>query len=377
MMNPLPLRRDVLRLLSVALAAASLGAPAFAEGDSLRHGKIFTSTNSPAGNEVLVYNASETGAATLLTRVATNGTGTGAGLGSQGAVTLSGDGRYLFVVNAASNTVSTFAFGGAGMVLVSVVDSGGLTPTSVAENKGLLYVMNAGGSGNVAGFRNVRGVLTPLVDGSRGLSAAGGTAPAQVGFSSDGEVLVISERNTNVLTSYAVRADGTLGSRVVTQSAGITPFGFAFTRRDQLIVSEAQAGATNGSTVSSYRFDNRAPTAPLLVSRAVPTTQTAACWIAVTPDGRYAYSANAGSSSISSFSVGVGGKLTLLQAAAGITGANTGATDLAVTPDGQQLHIFASRGLQISSFTVGSDGSLAPLGTVTGLPTGAAGIAVN
>ena len=48
-------------------------------------------------------------------------------------MTLSQDGRFLFVVNAGSNSISTFAFGGSGLVLKSVVDSGGLTPTSVTE----------------------------------------------------------------------------------------------------------------------------------------------------------------------------------------------------------------------------------------------------
>lgn len=370
-------RRQALALITVTIGAMTTSSPAWAERDSLRHGKIFTSTNSPAGNELLVYAQGENGAATYVTRAATNGLGTGAGLGSQGAVTLSRNGAYLFVVNAASNTVSTFAFSGAGVILTSVVDSGGLTPTSVTEHDGLVYVLNAGGAGNVAGFRNVRGVLAPVSDGIRPLSAAGGTAPAQLSFGSDGEVLVITERNTNRLTSYAVLPDGSLGTRVVTASAGITPFGFAITRRNHVVVSEAAGGATNASTVSSYRFDERAPVAPVLVSRAVPTTQTAACWVAATPDGRYAYVANAGSSSISSYSIARNGALALLQGVAGLTGPGAGALDLAVSSDGQQLHAVASRGLQIVSFTIGSDGSLMPLGGVGGLPAGAAGLAAN
>ena len=370
-------RRHALALITVAIGAFTVSSPAWAERDSLRHGKIFTSTNSASGNELLVYAQGENGAATYLTRAATNGLGTGAGLGSQGAVALSRNGGYLFVVNAASNTVSTFAFSGAGVILTSVVDSGGLTPTSVTEHDGLVYVLNAGGSGNVAGFRNVKGMLTPVNDGSRPLSAAGGTAPAQVSFSSDGDVLVITERNTNRLTSYEVLPTGSLGTRVVTAAGGITPYGFAFTRRNRIVVSEAAGGAADGSTVSSYRFDERAPVAPVLVSRAVPTTQTAACWIAVTPDGRFAYSANAGSSSISSFSIARSGALTLLQGAAGLTGPNAGALDMAVSADGQQLHALAPRSLQIVSFTIGSDGSLAPLGGASGLPAGAAGLAAN
>jgi len=375
-------RRRFVRLLSLGLAAAGLAAPALAHHDAdgdggLRHGKIFTSTNAASGNEVLVYARAAAGPATLMSRVPTQGLGSGAGLGSQGAVTLSSSGRYLFVVNARSNTLSTFELGHAGLVLRSVVDSGGLNPTSVAENDGLVYVLNAGGSGNVAGFRNQRGMLSPLADGVRGLSAAGGTAPGQLGFDHDGDVLVVSERATNVLSSYPVRRDGSLGARLLTPSAGQTPFGFAVTQRDQLIVSEAQGGAAGASSASSYRLGEHPFKGPQLVSGAVPTTQTAACWVAVTPNGRYAYVSNAGSSSISSYAIGPQGAISLMAAQAGLTGTNAGALDAAATPDGQQLHVLASRSLQIVSFKIGHDGALMPLGAVGGLPMGSAGLAAN
>lgn len=370
-------RRRLLRLAALAAAGATLGLPAHAGGDSYRRDKVFISTNAPTGNEVLVYQRSEHGAARALARVATQGVGTGAGLGSQGAVTLSRNGRWLFVVNAASNTVSTFALRHGGLQLTSVIPSGGSTPTSVTEAHGLVYVLNAGGAGQVAGFRNVHGVLTPIAGATSGLSASGGTAPAQVGLSRDGDVLVVAERNTNIVSSWPVNDDGTLGPRTSTASPGATPFGFAFTRQDRLVVSEAAGGAVNGSSASSYRFDGRSSWVPLPVSRAVPTGQTAACWVAVTPDGRFAFTSNAGSSSVSSYAVARNGALRLVKGDAGITGANAGALDAAVTPDGDQLHVFASRGLQIVSFTVGEDGSLTPLGSVGGMPAGSAGLAAN
>jgi len=372
-------RRQAVRMLVVALTAAGIGAPALAhddgDRDSVRQGKLFMSSNAPAaagGNAVLVYARAENGPATLLNSVATNGAGTGAGLGSQGAVTLSTNGRYLFVVNAGSNTLSTFELGRTGLVLTSVVDSGGLTPISVAESDGLVYVLNAGGSGNVAGFRNSRGILTPLADGVRGLSVNTGAGPAQVGFDRDGDVLVISEKTTNVLTSYSVRRDGTLTARTITPSAGAVPFGFAITRRNVLVVSEAAA-----STVSSYRLKERDEPAPQVVSPTVANGQGAACWIAVTPNGRYAYSANAATSTISSFSVRGNGALTLLAGQAGAT-SNNGVLDMAVTPDGEQLHAFASRSpQQIVSFNIARDGSLTRIGAVGGVPAGAAGLAAN
>ena len=328
-------------------------------------------------NELLVYTSDANGALSLHTRVATQGQGTGGGLGSQGAVTLSADGRFVFVVNAASNTLSTFELRGADVVLTSVVDSGGLRPISVSEHNGIVYVLNALGSANVAGFRNQNGALTPLADGVRGLSASGGTGPAQVGFGADGDVLVVTEKATNRLTSYQVRRDGSLSQPIVTSSAGVTPFGFAFDRRDHLIVSEAFGGAVNASTASSYRFDEPHGATPLLVSGAVATQQTAACWVVVTPDGRFAYTGNAGSNSLSSFRISRSGAIELADPQAGSTGANAGVTDLAVSTDGRQLFALAPRSLQIVSFTVSHDGSLTAVGAGSGLPAGSVGLAAN
>ena len=364
-------RRFAFQLTGVALALAA-ASTAFAQDDaSFREGKIFTSTNASSSNELLVFAPASGGDLTLVGRVATGGQGTSAGLGSQGAVTLSSNGQHAFVVNAASNTVSTFMIRDHDVVLASVVDSGGLTPISVTENDGIVYVLNAGGSGNVAGFRNVQGQLRPIANSSRGLSAAGGTGPAQVGFGADGDVLVVTEKATSRITSFPVRRDGTLGSVVITPSAGATPFGFAFDRRDHLIVSEAP-----GSAASSYRFAEGSA-APVLISGSVPNTQLAACWVAVTPNGKFAFTANAGSSSVSSYSIARSGQLALVSAVAGSTGANAGALDLAVSQDGRRLFALASRSLQVVSFKVEFDGSLAPLGSGSGLPAGSAGLAAN
>jgi 6-phosphogluconolactonase (cycloisomerase 2 family) len=371
-------RRPALRLLAVALALTGAGFSALAHDDDgdddrggLRSGKLFISSNSPAGNEVLVYQRAVSGPATLLTRVATQGVGTGAGLGSQGAVTLSRNGRWLFVVNAASHSVSTFAVTPQGLQLKSVTDTGGLTPTSVTEHGGLVYVLNAGGSGGVTGFRNHHGQLTAVPGATGSLSANSGTGPAQVSFSDDGDVLVVTEKNTNRITSYVVKRDGTLDGKTVTATPGVVPFGFAFTKRDTLVVSEAAT-----SSLSSYRFNERSAT-PIVVTPALGSGQGAACWVAVTPDGKFAFSANAATSNVSSYAVARNGQLTLVAGNAGATGANAGAIDMAVSPGGSQLAVFANRGLQIVSFTITPAGTLLPLGSVGGMPAGSAGLAAN
>ncbi|MFT3954480.1 MAG: hypothetical protein QM722_08850 [Piscinibacter sp.] len=355
-----------------ALGAAIATTPAWShDEDGLRAGMVFTSSNAPAGNELLVHAPAAGGSLVLVARAATQGLGTGAGLGSQGAVTLSGSGRHVFVVNAASHSVSTFELRDGTPTLRSVIDSGGLQPISVAEHEGLVYVLNAGGAGNVAGFRNVAGQLSPIAGSARGLSAAGGTAPAQVGFAEDGDVLVVTEKATNRIVSYPVRRDGTLGTMVVTPSSGATPFGFAVDRRDHLIVSEAP-----GSAASSYRFAERSAT-PILISASVPNTQGAACWVAVTPNGRLAFTGNAATSNVSSYRIDRGGRLTLAHAVAGSSGTGAGTTDLAVSTDGRRLFAVAPRSQQIVAFRIGGEGELDALGAATGLPVGFAGLAAN
>lgn len=320
---------------------------------------------------MLVFEPMPDGNLALVARAPTQGQGSGARLGSQGAVALSGDGRHALVVNVRSNTVSTFALGNGGPVLASVADSGGLQPISVTEHDGLVYVLNAGGAGNVAGFRNAHGDMHALHNSSRGLSAAGGTGPAQVGFGADGELLVITEKTSNRITSFPVRRNGTLGNAVVSASSGATPFGFAFDRRDNLIVSEAP-----GSAASSYHFDERSAT-PTLLSASVASTQAAACWVAVTPNSRFAFTANAGSSTLSSYRIARSGRIELVSAVAGSTGVNAGALDITISPDGRRLFAIASRSLQIVAFGIGFDGALETLGAGSGLPVGSAGIASN
>jgi 6-phosphogluconolactonase len=303
--------------------------------------------------------------------------GAGKGLGSQGAVTLSRDGRYLFVVNANSNSISTFRVGPESARLISTVESSGLHPISVTESDGLVYVLNDGGAGNVAGFRNLHGVLRAIPASVRGLSASGGTGPAQIGFSEEGDALVVTEKATNRITSYAVTSGGSIGAPTVTPSPGQTPFGFAFNRRNRLIVSEAWGGAQGASTVSSYRFSEAAPSVPVVASAAVPDTQTAACWVAVTPDGRHAYTTNAGSSTVSSYRVRGNGDITLLDAAAGSTGTGSAPIDLAASGDGKNLFVLSGKTSTLTSFHIGSDGGLKSETALPGLPASAAGLAAN
>jgi 6-phosphogluconolactonase len=344
-------------------------------GGSTRSGKIFTSTNAVTGNEVLVFDDTAAGLQ-LRQRIATQGTGTGGGLGSQGAVSLSGDGRYLFVVNAGSHSVSTFRVGARALRLMSVAPSGGLAPTSVTEMGGLVFVLNTMGAGGVMGFANLRGRLLPIANSARGLSASGGTAPAQVGFTDDGDTLVVAERATNLLTTYRVMDDGSLSAPQPNASAGMTPFGFAFDKRGTLLVSEAFGGAANASALSSYRFPDAAAQTPVVISASVGTQQSAACWVAITPNGRYAYTTNTGSGTISLFSIARDGHVALAQSVAAGT-AGTGPIDAYVSENGRKLFVLNGRVQAIAAYRIGGDGTLSAAGGANNLPVGSVGLAAN
>src|SRR6266480_1725333 len=196
---------------AVTNPAASLETPLEAQrADGAVDGQraVYTLTNQAAGNAVAVFDRAADGTLTAAGTIATGGTGTGGGLGSQGAVALSDDGRRLFAVNAGSNDVSVFDIGPAGLALASRTASGGTLPISLTVHGDVLYVLNAGGDGNISGFRvGNDGTLAPLAGSTRPLSGSG-VGPAQVSFSSTGAWLVVTEKTTNRLDIYAVGSDG-------------------------------------------------------------------------------------------------------------------------------------------------------------------------
>jgi Lactonase, 7-bladed beta-propeller len=244
--------RRTLSLAALALPIAGSAAEAHAAG------AIYALTNSPSGNAVIVYDRGADGSLTPTGSFATGGTGTGAGLGSQGAVIVSDDYRLLFPVNAGSNSVSSFRIQPSGLELIDTAPSGGIMPTSVAFRSGLLYVLNAGVPNNVSGLLvSSKGELTPLAGSERPLSAAS-TSPAQVGFSDDGSTLIVTERATDLIDTFPVGEDGTLSGPFMHPSAGPTPFGFAVDKRNTLFVSEAGTGGG----ASTYRVESDAGLTP-------------------------------------------------------------------------------------------------------------------
>ena len=326
-------------------------------------GQVFTSTNAAAGNDVVVFTRGTDGSLLQGNGVATGGLGSGDSLGSQGAICLTVDLQWLLVVNAGSSDVSVFQVTGNGLTLTDREPSGGTRPVSVAAFGSLVYVLNAGSPNSVSGFTlSGAGDLAPIAGATSALSAAQ-TMPAQVGFSPDGNWLVVTEKMTDLIDVWPVNANGTLGTVAAQASSGVTPFGFAF-RGSQLIVSEAFMGATDASAVTSYGLGSGG--ALSTITGSAPTTETAACWIAFPNNMLWAYTTNTGSDSVTGYFVAPSGTLTILDGN-GVT-ATTGSmpTDLAFGRDTRYLFVLNSGAASISSFRIAPGGALAPLGPAVG-----------
>ena len=316
----------VLVAVIATLLATTTGASARGQD---KHGAVFTMTNASGGNEVVAFKRSADGQLTPDGAYPTGGNGSGAGLGSQGSLVLSENGRWLLAVNAGSDSVSAFRVTPAGLKLRSVVHSGGDMPISVTIHDQMVYVLNAGAAENISGFRlHSNGSLLAVAGSARPLSGTG-VAPAQVQFTSDGSKLVVTEKGANKIDVYLVDGAGLASMPVVNDSNGMTPFGFDIAPDGTLVVSEAFGGAPNASAMSSYRIMDDGTLD--LVSGTVPTTETAACWVVVTPKGNNAYTANTGSGSVSGYALDDDGALSLLNAdgQTGLTGPGSRPIDAA------------------------------------------------
>ena len=337
-------------------------APRFSQGGVA--GGVFVSTNNASDNAVVAYTRAADGSLSYAGTFSTGGNGIGGvadPLTSQFALALSDNEQLLVVVNAGSNDVSSFAVNGGGLTLIDRASSGGTRPVSVAISQGYVYALNL--LSNTVGVLAIGtdGALTPLPDRTKAL-AAGANGAAEVRVSPNGQWLVVSERVSNRLESFAIGVDGSLGDPVVTPAAGNTAFGFDFTTRGQAIVSEAASG-------SASSYDVLADGTLSVVSAAAPTLQRAPCWLIVDNSGRFAYTANAASATITGFAIDANGTLTRLTAS-GVSadlGAGAGPLDLDMSRNGKYLYVLKNGTGTVGGFEVAGDGSLTSIGDTPGL----------
>ncbi|HWE58026.1 MAG TPA: hypothetical protein VG435_21170 [Acidimicrobiales bacterium] len=348
--------------LSAWVAPLAAGAQTPVRGDQA----LFVQTDNPTGNQVVAYDRAADGTLTLAGTYGTGGLGGVLNgsvvdhLASQGSLTFDRAHGVLYAVNADSDTVSVFAVEGDRLALRQVIDSGGQFPVSIAAHGDLVYVLNAKGQANVAGFRAAGDRLHAIHDSVRslGLTIPGDTSqfthtPGQVAFSPDGSQLVVTTKaNGNDIDVFGVRRDGRLDrAPTVNLEAGNVPFGVAFDGAGDLLV--ANAGPDSLSTYALHRNGS------LTAIDSVANGQAATCWLVSV--GGYFYTSNAGGPSLSGYQEAPGGTLDLL----GSTSTDPGTVDAAGSPDGRYLYVQTGLNGIVDEFQIGSGGALLPIGSVT------------
>ena len=347
---------------------------AIAEGvDKKNKGEhfVYSESNDPQKNYILIYEEQADGTLKPDGMVSSGGNGNGAGLGSQGAVILDENHKWLFAVNAGSNSISSFKVQNDGsLVLKHTVSSFGNLPVSLTVNNSRLYVVNAG-SDNIHGFKvNGNGTMTSIPGSDRPLSASP-AGPAQISFGPDGKWLVVTEKATNKILRFDINGAGSLDPGIATPSVGQTPFGFNFSQNKFMIVSNAAGGAAGAGSCTSYKFSNGGTFND--INGAIGNNEAAPCWVAMTAHGRYAFVTNTASNSISSYFVDKNGQLFLINGIAATSGAKP--LDIVVSSDNKSVYVLCGGDHTMYQYKRGRLGRLVDNGFLSGLPSYAAGLA--
>ena len=401
------MRRRTLALpaLAVTLLLAAIlpagAAPQSPDTTPARPGAVYAATNDPTGNEIRVFNRRSDGQLTPAGDFQTGGLGSGnfeqsansVVLGNRGGesspINFTGSERFLFTTNTNSDSVSIFRVVPDGLELVEVEEGGQLNrPISVTVSNGVVYVLNsdqpqcASLNATITGFTlDQDGRLAPIPGSTRPLAGNGPpfSGCTQVSFNKTGDVLAVTEKNADVISTYRVGRDGLASQPIRNETPGIGPFGFTFSQTDRLLTSENNGQLEGEGAASSFRIEKDATLTA--VSGNVRNTQTDTCWVVVTDNGKYAYVSNAMSNNISSYRVRPDGTMTLLEPIAGRTDELPRpvaiSEDLTLSENSRYLYARNARDGDIFAFEVQSDGKLVEIQSLPAAlpPGGAIGVA--
>lgn len=392
-------------------------------------GAVYTSTNDPSGNAVVVYARNADGTITKGASYPTGGVGIASEppfgfpiVDSSGSVNLTRDGHLLFVVNAGPSlgdgSISAFRVTSSGLQLVDnpPISSAGLLPISLTSYGNLLYVVNEESS-NIVGYRFTSSGHLAQISEQALSTPFPTTVAAQIGFSPNGRELVVTERGlpapNGVIDTFPVNWNGTAGPAQKHTAPTPNPFGFAFAKGDHLLVSDAGFVATPSGSAASPGGSPPNPGDPsqffgsadafrlgaggnLTFKGEFPSGGRAACWVVVTPDGRYAFATNtlsgpAGSASgvlsgndgVSRYAISPHGRLTLLgetNVPSSQPGEPSGFPgEEALSSDGKYLYVLdpfiVGGSSHIDAYKIGPGGSLTLVqATNNDLPNGVSGL---
>ncbi len=385
--------------------------------------RFYVVSNKQAANSVVGWRQSDSGEFELFGEFMTGGQGTGPyevpdlkrdlnhplangddPLISANALMASDDGRYAAVVNPGDGTVSLMGIAADGtMAPLSIAKASDRFPLSLDVHGDMVAVASLGtdnGKGSIALYRIFDDSLLPVAGSRRDLMAR----PSTIGFSADGEHVIVNELVTGKIKVYAV-AGGTLSGeptaevdspREADDRFQAIPVGWVLRddgEQEIILMSEArfltpdfklregngevvQAPAFSWQTgsVSSYALSDdgrrlQLISADVLTGDEVEGGELANCWVALSADGNTLFAVNALSSSLSSFSVGESGALQLKELLAFKDDSEERfLSDITLNHDGTLLYQLVGNQGQVIIFDVSGDGRLKMRQVVSGLP---------
>lgn len=240
------------------------------------------------------------------------------------------DGRHLFAINILTNNISVFRVADDGtltQVPGSPFDTGGQVPSCMALSEDVMYVAHLGTNLNFCVECDYRGLrwdevnetLTPIPDSVIPLPINPPGFVLAVEFAPDGVNMLGARVGDHKIDSFMLDHDSGLltpapGSpfdSVITQ-----PLGFAFSpvNDSQVFVSNLVELDERPGLLSSFlRSGSTGQIAPIPGFPYTTGDQGAACWIALTSDGRYLYTTNTRSDTISRYTVNPEGTLNFVE----------------------------------------------------------------
>lgn len=345
-------------------------------------GAVFALTNEAADNKVVAFSRNADGILTEAGTYSTGGNGIGVDFDTQGGLQLNADNSFLYAVSPGSDVVSVFSVKGSKLKKVQTVYAGDQPLSISLSSTGFAYVLDGSvASTGIFGFKVNKsdGTLTPITNQTIPLSSPIGV-PGVVTFSPDGGSLAVTNKVGSTIDVFSVDKAGQATGPVTFGSSGLRPFAATF-NKDNLYVIESGLPAIMNAAVSTYKLSGGSAPSLSAITRSERNDQTDGCWIVITPDNKWLYTANFVSSSISSYSVGTDGSVKLINGTAALPGKASEPVDLALSKDGAFLYNLLRGSGAVVGFKIQADGSLKQVGGLVGqghgLPAnnGASGLA--